>query len=130
MNVARKPSQPTKDEQPVVTNLTSTKKVLRECAAGFEKIDEKRAELNDQAADLRERCRNQGIDPKWLLAALRIKKMEPEDREKADENYAIARDAIGIGMQSSLFDTIATADDHSTPTAQKGLGTDGMPALN
>lgn len=89
-----------------VTNLSSTKKVLAECAAGFRRIDKQRADLNEEAGELRERCRNQGIDPKWLLTAIRVADMEVEDRAKADESYAIAREALGTGLQRSLFETI------------------------
>lgn len=98
------------------TNLTGTKQVIRDCVKGLVAIDESRAELSEQAAELRERCRNHGILPAALNLAIKMAKMESEDREKLDESYAIARDALGIGMQGSLFDMIKTPDDQAADT--------------
>lgn len=105
-----KPAKPGDDAAPPVTNLSSTKKALAEIATGFRDIDKQRSDLNDYASELRERCRNQGIDPKWLLTAIRVAKMEPDDRTKADESYAIAREAIGLGLQRSLFEMMEQAE--------------------
>ena len=115
-----KSAKPGDDAAPPVTNLSSTKKALAEIAIGFRDIEKQRADLNEYASELRERCRNQGIDPKWLLTAIRVAKMEPEDREKADESYAIARDALGMSLQPSLFEMIEEAPPAEKPVELKG----------
>jgi uncharacterized protein (UPF0335 family) len=101
-----------------VTNLTSTKKVIAEVAAGFRRIDKEREKLNEQSGELRERCRNVGIDPAWVKTAIRVSNMEPEAREKADESYAIARDSMGLSLRQSLFDDLDRREDSEAVAAE------------
>lgn len=109
------------ENAPGITNLTSTKKVLAQAAKDFRDIDKKRKELNDWAGEVRERCRDMGIDPKWLLTAIRVSDLEPEAREKADESYAIAREAIGLKFRMSLFEEMETRQE-SEAVAEKVKG--------
>ena len=102
-----------------VTNLTSTKKVLKECADAFRRIKKEREELNKEAGEVRDHCRQQGIDPNWLLTALRMADLEPEAREHADESYAISREAIGLSFRQSLFDDLDNREK-SEEVAAKG----------
>lgn len=113
-----KRAKPGDDASNGVTNLTSTKKVLKEVANGFRDIAKQRSDLNEYAGELRERCRNHGIDPKWLLTALKVADMEPEDRERADESYAIARDAIGLSFRESLFDNLDEREESEENAAR------------
>lgn len=89
-----------------VTNLTETKAVIRDAVANLVRIDGERAELNAEAAEYRAKVKNCGVPVAALNLAIRMKKADPEDRQAMDEGYAIARDAIGLRFQASLFETL------------------------
>lgn len=89
-----------------VTNLSETKEVIREAVAKIMKLRSERKELNAAIGEQRARVKNYGVPPAALDLALRMKEADPEDRQKHDEGYAIARDALGLGLQRSLFEMI------------------------
>jgi len=94
-----------------VTNLTETKEVIREAVAKILTLKNERKELNAAIGEQRARVKNYGVPPAALDLALRMKEADPEDRQLHDEGYAIARDALGLGIQASLFETLGTSDD-------------------
>lgn len=89
-----------------VTNLTETKTVVREAVAELINIKTQQSELNSRANAARKRVAAYGVPPAALNLALRMKQADPEDRQKHDEGYAIARDALGLGLQRSLFEQL------------------------
>lgn len=89
-----------------VTNLSETKDVIREAVGKIIQLRGERKELNAAIGEQRARVKNYGVPPAALDLALRMKEADPEDRQRHDEGYAIARDALGLGLQRSLFETI------------------------
>lgn len=89
-----------------VTNLSETKDVIREAVAKIIKLRGDRKELNAAIGEQRARVKNYGVPPAALDLALRMKEADPEDRQRHDEGYAIARDALGLGLQRSLFEML------------------------
>lgn len=91
-----------------VTNLTETKDVVRTAVAEIIRLRNQRKELNAAMGEQRARVKNYGVPPAALDLAIRMKEADAEDRQKHDEGYAIARDALGLGLglQRSLFEAL------------------------
>ncbi len=89
-----------------VTNLSETKEVIREAVGKIISLRSERKEINAAIGEQRARVKNYGVPPAALDLALRMKEADPEDRQKHDEGYAIARDALGLGLQRSLFEAL------------------------
>lgn len=90
------------------TNISAAKEVIRDVVpAIINKIKERKA-INADIAELRERVNAAGVPKKALDHAIRIREMDPEDRQRFDEGYIIAREAIGCAVQRSLFEMIDT----------------------
>lgn len=91
-----------------VTNLSETKEIVRNAVPELVNLKKERKAINEQMAAIRERVNAAGIPKKALEHAIRVREMEPDDREAFDEGYAIVRDVIGCSMSRSLFDYIDT----------------------
>lgn len=89
-----------------VTNLSETKDIVRNAVPKIINLKEQRKQINAEIAEVREKVNAAGVPKKALDHAIRVKEMDPEDRQRFDEGYAIARDAIGVPHSRSLFDTI------------------------
>jgi hypothetical protein len=89
-----------------VTNLSETKDVIRQEVAKIVGLRGQRKEINGAMAESRARVKNYGVPPAALDLAIRMKEADPDDRQRHDEGYAIARDALGLGLQRSLFEMI------------------------
>jgi len=94
-----------------VTNLTESKDIIRNAVPRIVNLKKQRKELNAEIAAEREKVNGAGISKQALDHAIRIKEMDPDDRQHFDESYAIARDAIGLPQSRSLFDFLGSADD-------------------
>jgi hypothetical protein len=105
-----------------VTNLTEAKAVVKESVAKILALKSQRKEINAAIGEQRARVKNYGVPPAALDLAIRMKEADPEDRQKHDEGYAIARDALGLGLQRSLFETIESSDapPQKAPAEPKG----------
>jgi uncharacterized protein (UPF0335 family) len=89
-----------------VTNLTETKDIIKNAVPRIINLKEQRKSINAEIASEREKVNAVGVPKKALDHAIRVHEMDPEDREKFDEGYAIARDAIGVPQSRSLFDIL------------------------
>jgi hypothetical protein len=89
-----------------VTNLTETKEVVRTAVAEILRLRNQRKEITAAMGEQRARVKNYGVPPAALDLAIRMKEADPEDRQKHDEGDAIARDALGLGLQRSLFEVL------------------------
>jgi hypothetical protein len=89
-----------------VTNLTETKAVIKEAVGKILSLKTERKELNAAIGEQRARVKKYGVPPAALDLAIRMKEADTEDRQKHDEGYAIARDALGLGLQRSLFEAL------------------------
>jgi hypothetical protein len=96
--------KPADDDQPnYVSNSEARTVIIQECAQGMKAIGNERAELNERAADIRERLRDAGIDVKSFMVALKLEAMEADDRTTYLENLREHMAALHIGEQGSLF---------------------------
>ncbi len=102
-----------------VTNLSETKEAVKDAVAKILKLRNERKELNAAIGEQRARVKNYGVPPAALDLAIRMKEADAEDRQRHDEGYAIARDALGLGLQRSLFETL---DQDLNENAQKPNG--------
>ena len=98
-----------------VTNLSETKDIIRNAVPKIVNLKERRKTINAEIAEVREQVNAAGVPKKALDHAIRVKEMDPEDRQRFDEGYAIARDAIGLRMSGSLFDMIETPTTADQP---------------
>lgn len=89
-----------------VTNLTEAKQVVAEEVKNILAREAKIAELSSANTASRKRVKTYGVPPAALAYAIKIKKMDPEDRQKHDEGCAIARDAIGLSIPRTLFEQL------------------------
>jgi uncharacterized protein (UPF0335 family) len=94
-----------------VTNLTETKDIIRNAVPRIVNLKKQRKEINADIAAEREKVNAAGVTKQALDHAIRVKEMDPEDRARFDEGYAIARDAIGVPQSRSLFDFLGSGDD-------------------
>lgn len=111
-----------------VTNLTETKEIIRNAVPELINLKAKRKDLNAEMAAIRERVNAAGIPKKALDHAIRVKEMDPVDRERFDEGYAIARDAIGVAQSRSLFDFLGEREENEGK-AEDGKAAKGNGAL-
>jgi hypothetical protein len=84
-------------------NVADTNSVIRECVAQFNEISEKRGELNAEAADIRERLDEAGVNKPAFQAARTLYNMEPEGRDSYQDNMRLCMDALGLGQQGTLL---------------------------
>jgi uncharacterized protein (UPF0335 family) len=100
-----------KKEPARVTNLSETKDVVRNAVPKIVNLKERRSAINKEIASIRANVEAAGVPKNALDHAIRVKEMDPLVRERFDEGYAIARDAVGLRMSASLFDMIETPVD-------------------
>src|SRR4051812_26890704 len=105
------------------TNLSETKETIRNVVPAIINLKSDRKEINAKIQELRERVNAAGVPKAALDYAIRMKEMDPEDRQRLDEGYAISRDALGISFQRSLFEMI------EDPAAEPGAKANGNGAL-
>lgn len=113
------------------TNLSETKDTIRDVVPRIINLKADRKEINAAIQELREKVNAAGVPKAALDYAIRMKEMDPEDRQRHDEGCAIARDALTIGFQRSLFEMIEDPAGTGTGTgngsiaaAKAHLGTD------
>lgn len=99
-----------------VTNLTETKDIIRNAVPRIVNLKAQRKALNEEIAAEREKVNAAGVPKKALDHAIKIKEMDPDDRQAFDEGCAIARDAIALPVSRSLLDFIDSSDDE--PSAE------------
>ena len=84
-------------------NMAARASTMRECAAGLDSIDLERSELNESAAEIRKRLKDNGISTKELDTVRRLRKMGADDRDTVIDNLREALSALGVGRQGQLF---------------------------
>lgn len=97
-----------------VTNLSNAKEMVRQSVPNIINLKKDRTAINEQIAAIRANVEAAGVPKKALDHAIRVLDMDPQDRERFDEGYAIARDAVGLGMSRSLFDMLDERLDAET----------------
>lgn len=104
------------EDQRGVTNLTNAKEMVRNTVPKIINLKKDRTAINEEISSLRANVEAAGVPKKALDHAIKMMEMDPQDRERFDEGYAIARDAIGLRMSASLFDFI------EEPAGENGAG--------
>lgn len=89
---------PTKDH-----NVGDINKLIRNCAQEMTRIKKERKDLNEQAADIRDKLRESGVQPKAFDFALRLYEQDAEVRNEYLDNLRLNFEALGIGAQSEMF---------------------------
>ena len=107
-----------------VTNLSETKDIVRNAVPKIVNLIDRRKAINADIAEIREQVNAAGIPKKALDHAIKVKQMDPEDRQRFDEGYAIARDAIGLKMSGSLFDMIESPTEPASEPANEDATAD------
>ena len=80
-------------------NVAGLKKIIRECAQQMRAIKAQRAELNEEAATIRERLKNAGVQTKAFEYALKVADMEAEAQASYTDSLRLAAEALSIGEQ-------------------------------
>lgn len=84
-------------------NVQALQKVDRECAEQMLKIRQKRRELNDQAAKIRKRVKDNDLDVDTFNLAVRLLEKDVEDRDKYVDSLRFHFESLDIGEQATLF---------------------------
>lgn len=100
-------------------NSAGLHKVIRECAASMEQIDGQRKALNEEAAEIRERLRDAGIQTKTFDLARRIKSMEAEGRSDYLDSLRTNFAALLPGGQGELFIDSNVSEGGPDPKAER-----------
>jgi uncharacterized protein (UPF0335 family) len=103
-----KRARPGDSESGGVTNLTETKAVIKESVAQILRLKTQRKEINAAIGEHRAHVKKYGVPTGALDLAIRMKEADVEDRQAMDEGYIIAREALGLGIQRSLFEMLDT----------------------
>lgn len=84
-------------------NVKNLNKLIRECAGQMVEIKRQRAELNEQAGEIRQRLKDSGVQTAAFDYAVRVSQMEQEARGEYIDSLRINFEALGIGGQGDLF---------------------------
>lgn len=88
--------------------------MVRQSVPKIINLKKDRTAINEEIAAIRANVEAAGVPKKALDHAIRVLDMDPQDRERFDEGYAIARDAVGLSMSRSLFDMLDERLDSET----------------
>lgn len=93
-------------------NVADRTKVMSECAHRMREIQKQRQSLNEDAGGVRERLKDNGIDVKSFMAALRLADMEDTSaRDTYIDGLREAMEVLGVGTQLDMFGEHKAADD-------------------
>jgi uncharacterized protein (UPF0335 family) len=110
-----KSTAPKTEKPPATHNAKALDDIRRECAVRMREINSERKDLNEDATAIRERLRDNGIDVKGFMAALRLADMEDVPaRDTYLDELRLSMSALGLGQQGDLFQ----ADKGPTPDAE------------
>ena len=105
-----KTKEQTADGAAVEFKANDRAKVIRDCAKAFRAINAQRQSLNEEAADIRERLKDCGIDVPSFQAALRISDKETEARDTFLGGLQESLDAMGLGGQLDFISAMEKVD--------------------
>lgn len=88
-------------------NVEALKKLLRECGGEMLKIKERRKELNAEAAEIRQRVKDAGVQVDSFDRALKIAELEAEARASYMDSFRVAYEALVEGEQMDWLDADA-----------------------
>lgn len=100
-------------------NVAGLHKLIRESAATMEQIDGQRKALNEEAAEVRERLRDAGVQTKTFDLARRIKSMEAEGRSDYLDSLRTNFAALLPGGQGELFIDANVSEGGPDPKAER-----------
>lgn len=100
-------------------NSKERAKIISECGTQMKSIMSQRKDLNEEASEIRERLRDNGIDVKSFMAALRLSEM---DDTNARDNYLDGLKesfrALGMGGQLDWVDQVTDLGGDSGDTEE------------
>lgn len=111
-------ARPNDADGPKVTNLSEVKDLIRNAIPEIINIDKDIKAKRDRRNELRSAIEAAGVPKKAFDYALKVRNMEPEDRQGFDEGYVIAREAIGLGVQRGLFEALESDEVEPEPEAK------------
>ncbi len=78
-----------------MAHVSNSGGAIRRYIDRLEKLAEDKQEVNDQIKDVMKEAKLEGFDTKAIREVLRIRKMEPEERQIREFNVAAYRTALG-----------------------------------
>lgn len=123
-----KTARPNDADGPKVTNLSEVKDLIRNAIPEIINIDKDIKAKRDRRNELRSAIEAAGVPKKAFDYALKVRNMEPEDRQGFDEGYVIAREAIGLGVQRGLFEALESDEVEPETRTQVSDGKGGAKA--
>lgn len=87
-------------------NVAGLHKLIRAEDAKFTQIEDKRAALNTEAAESRQRLRDAGLQTKVFEHHRRLLKLEEEAQQAWLDDQALIMEALPIGTQLDLLETV------------------------
>ena len=62
----------------------------------IEKLNSEVAEINNDIKEIYSEAKSAGYDPKYIRQMIRLRKLDPDELDEADELTKMYRDALGI----------------------------------
>lgn len=109
-------------------NVAGIHKVMQQEAAKFFQIKAQRKALNDEAAESRQRLRDHGIQTKVFEHHLRLRELEPEAQQEWVDQAKLVMDALPIGTQLDMLDTVGEDQPQDVAAARKAAQVAGAAA--
>lgn len=110
-------------------NVAGVHKVIRECRAQMLQIIGQREALNAEAAEIRQRLRDNGVQTKAFDFSLKVVQMETEAQAEYLDSLRVNFDAMAIGGQGEMFlDTVGEDDTADVAAAREGARAAGEKA--
>ena len=98
-----------------VTNLTELKEIMLDVNRRVTMLESDIGEATKEIGEEMKRVKRAGGNVKAFKLARTMSKMEGDDRKAFDEMLVIARENLGISIQTSMFDLMEPAKDEPEP---------------
>jgi uncharacterized protein (UPF0335 family) len=101
----RKTDDDQADAAPTIgSNISKLKADIAKAADKIIALKEKRRSVNEDIGAIKANMETQGIPRKALMDAIRYKEEDADKRKGYDLGYSIAREALGLPVQTDMFD--------------------------
>lgn len=85
------------------SSMAELKKAIRQARDEIDEVMKERELQNETLGEIKDRMEKKGISRRVLMRAYKDWKQDAEKRAKEEREYLIAREAMGVPLQTELF---------------------------